>query len=106
MNIQIYLAKKIGVPFQEFDYETAKYELVWEGTAAHPGIDEILDDDAVLEIAFDKFNLDEKPEGYADDECALSIGDVISINYRTYLCDTISWKKLAKLNLVRKAFEN
>ena len=100
MDIQIYYAEKIGVPFQEFETENSKYQLTWEGTASDLEIYKILDDDKLLEIVFDKFNLDRRPKGFPNDARALSIGDVVAIDYRAYLCETGGWKRVYNFNLM------
>lgn len=102
MEIQVYYAEKIGVPFQEFNGENSNYELVWEGDSSDLEIYKIHDDDQLLEIIFNKFNIDERPRNFPDDARALSIGDVISLDYRSYLCDTQGWKRLENFNISLK----
>ncbi|HRH40116.1 MAG TPA: YodL domain-containing protein [Pyrinomonadaceae bacterium] len=102
MEIQVFYAEKIGVPFQEFDSENSNYDLVWEGTSADLEIYKFLEDENLLEIIFNKFNIDGRPKNFPHDARALSIGDVVSLDYRSYLCDTQGWKRLENFNLSLK----
>ena len=74
--------RKIGDQFKAADIENLKYKLTWEGTSAGWEIYKILDADDMLEFIFDKFNLNRRSKGFPDIERAMSIGDIVSIDYQ------------------------
>lgn len=102
MKIRIYYAEVIPAPGiekrdgefigKDVDEKALKHRLVWSGT------DRDLDfayteDKKTLESVFNYFNRDE-PEDFVGDFRAFSIGDVVCLEDRCYICQTMGWRKL------------
>lgn len=102
MKIKIYYAEVIPAPGLEksggefigkdIDEKILKHRLVWSGNDRDLDFD-YTQDEKTLESVFNYFNRYE-PDDFIGDLRALSIGDVVCLEDRCYLCQTLGWREL------------
>lgn len=76
------------------EYDKNLYKMVWEyssNASEKPACVE-KPDGMMLEVIFDIFN-NNRPENFKGH--SLSVGDIVELEDRLYICDRIGWKKLA-----------
>ena len=72
-------------------YDKKKYHKVWE--------EDVLDslyfgkDKQTLELLFERFNMEDKPESYMGR--SMSVGDIVEIDNNVYVCASFGWNKVA-----------
>lgn len=102
MKIKIYYSDVIPAPvFEERDGKMVandvdetllEYRFAWSGSDRDLDFEYTLDE-KTLESVFDYFNRDEAGD-FAGDFRSLSMGDVVCLEDRCYLCQTVGWRSL------------
>lgn len=78
---------------KDVEFENLNYRLVWAGSEQKLDL-AWTDDEETLESVFNFLNR-RKPEKFFDEAFrSMSIGDVICLEERCYLCQTIGWRRL------------
>lgn len=74
------------------DYDLSQYHKVYENTVinyfGNPGIEHKV----ALEILFEDFNRDYKPQSYTGH--SMSVGDIVKFGNTAYICDSIGWNEI------------
>ncbi len=71
-------------------YDKKKYHKVWE--------EDVLEslyfgkDKETLELLFERFNIQDKPEDYTGH--SMSVGDIVEIDNNVYVCASFGWNKV------------
>lgn len=103
MKIKVYYTDVI--PFPDFEERNGKmvskdvdekplnYRHVWTGNDRGLGF-HYTRDEKMLESVFNRFNSDDEPKNFDGAFRSLSIGDVICLEDRCYLCQTVGWREL------------
>lgn len=78
---------------RDTDESVLNHRLVWEGDDRDTGFDST-EDDKTLESVFNYFNNGDKPDNFVGEFRSLSIGDVVCLEDRCYLCQTVGWRRL------------
>jgi hypothetical protein len=77
---------------RDFDENKLTYRLVWANGDRKLNFGSP-DDSETLEAVFNYLNLQE-PDGFAERFRSVSIGDVVCLDDRCYLCQTRDWRRL------------
>jgi hypothetical protein len=80
------------IVWNDTDEKSLDYRFVWAGSDRDLDFD-YTQDDKTLESVFDYFNRQE-PKKFVGAFRSLSIGDVVCLEDRCYLCQTVGWRKL------------
>lgn len=102
MKIKIYYTDTVPAPGVEkrdgkmvgkdVDEDDLTHRLVWAGNCRDLDFD-YAGDERTLEAAFDYFNRKE-PDNFDGDFRSLSIGDVVCLENKCYLCQTVGWREI------------
>lgn len=98
--ISVYYAEKVFAPSvtdQEQELKEAvansAYTFVWAGGAKKLDLTEPAEDLPLLEAVFSYFNRQAPPD-FIGSFRSLSIGDVVCLDERAFLCKTLGWMQL------------
>ena len=83
------------IVWKDVDEKPLDYRFVWVGSDRNLDFD-YTQDDKTLESVFNLFNSDDEPENFVGAFRSLSIGDVVCLENRCYLCKTTGWRELEK----------
>lgn len=104
MQLEIFYTNLIPTPDLQkkdapeiiLDLEKIKsdYSRVWSGTTDSLNI-AVKDDWQTLESIFESFNK-YKPDNYQGRFRSISIGDVVALENRYYVCQSLDWRQLSR----------
>lgn len=102
MKINIYYTNTVPAPGTEkragefvgkdIDEKSLVYRLVWSGSDGELNFD-YTDDQQAAKAVFYYLNRNE-PEHFVGTFRSISIGDVVCLEDRCYLCQTLGWRRL------------
>lgn len=81
------------IVWNDTDEKSLEYRFVWAGSDRDLDFD-YTQDDKTLESVFSFFNSDKEPKNFVGAFRSLSIGDVVCLEDRCYLCQTVGWRRL------------
>ena len=81
------------IVWNDTDEKSLDYRFVWAGSDRDLDFD-YTRDDKTLESVFNYFNSDKKPKNFVGAFRSLSIGDVVCLEDRCFLCQTVGWRNL------------
>lgn len=103
MKIKIYYHERIAVPSpvkepagkppKNVSLDGTDHRLVWRGRLDELDISENLPATKILENIFYRFQ-DTTPEGFFGSRVSMSIGDIVYLNERGYLCRSHDWMEI------------